>query len=145
MLNLLVRFTGTLFIDRNLYRSNLPVLFMVNLHKTWILCSIIFVFLIRFHLTIFFGEEKFSALPFKNKVVDEKKLVQVANFYQPLWFEKATRLIFLLQKYREMKAGQNDNQDITKVFYRFVSRFYKKSKVPFLSTKKLVNLIDKNL
>ena len=47
-----------------------------NLGKTWILCNVIFVILTCFHLTIFFGEEKFSTLAFKNK-----RLVHV------LWYD----------------------------------------------------------
>ena len=44
------------------------------------LCNINFVILTYFHLTNFFGKEKFSKLPFKNKVADLKKLVES-------WFE----------------------------------------------------------
>ena len=43
-----------------------------NLHNTSFVCNIIFVILTCFHLTNFFGEEKISWLPSKNKVVDEK-------------------------------------------------------------------------
>ena len=46
--------------------------FHPNLQKTWGLYNIIFVILICFHLTNFFEEEKFSALPSRNKVADEK-------------------------------------------------------------------------
>jgi hypothetical protein len=48
--------------------------------------------LTRIHLTHFFGEEKFSMLPSKNKVADEKlKIVNLcasenANFHQPFCF-----------------------------------------------------------
>ena len=46
---------------------------------TWGLCNIIFVILIWFHLTNFFGEEKFRWLPSKNKVADENLHFQRHN------------------------------------------------------------------
>ena len=51
-----------------------------HLHKTQNLCNIIFVALTCFYLTKNFGEEKTSVLTFKNKVADEKKLVQSGKF-----------------------------------------------------------------
>jgi hypothetical protein len=54
---------------------------------------------------MFFGEEKFSEMPSKNKVADEKKLVQSGKFSLATLF---------FRRQRQMKAGQNNNYDITK-------------------------------
>ena len=66
--------------------------------------------------------EKFSWLLSKNKVADEKsehcnltrKFVCLCKFSSTAdCFKKAARWIFLLQKIRQMKAGQNNKYDIT--------------------------------
>ena len=51
-----------------------------------------------FNLTNIYGKEKISTLRSKNKVADEKKLVQSG----------------FLKKNRQMKVGQNNKCDITK-------------------------------
>ena len=51
-----------------------------------------------FILQFFFWEEKFSALPSKNKVVDEKKLVQSGKFSSTNLFPDGSTLNFFLSK-----------------------------------------------
>ena len=51
-----------------------------NVGKTWSLCNIIFVTLTCFYFANFFGEEKFSALPSRNKVAD-KNLALWTSFF----------------------------------------------------------------
>jgi hypothetical protein len=58
----------------------------------------IFVILTCFYLAYCFGEEKFSALPSKNKVADEKKLVQSGNFSSAtLFVEGSAQKFFFLE------------------------------------------------
>jgi hypothetical protein len=45
-----------------------------------------------------FGEEKFSVLPFKNKVADEKKLVQSGKFSSVILFLEDCTQNFSFQK-----------------------------------------------
>ena len=54
----------------------------------------------------FSREEKFSALPSKNKVVDEKKLVQSGFFISHLGFRRQQAEFFFSKKILQMKAGQ---------------------------------------
>ena len=66
----------------------------------------------------FFGEEKFSWLPSKNKVVVENLHFQRHKiflvkfnfqfFYQPLCFQKAASFIIFFLKNCQMKAGQHN-------------------------------------
>ena len=72
----------------------------------------------------FFGEEKFSWLPSKNKVADEKKM-NIAIWWKKnvyLWKYKfpsttlcleGSQLIIFTQKYSSKKAAQNNKYDIT--------------------------------
>ena len=56
------------------FASKLKILVCFNMEpnvgKTWSLCNIIFVSLTCFYFANFFGKEKFSALPSRNKVAD---------------------------------------------------------------------------
>ena len=67
-----------------------------NLHKTWCLCNIIFVILTCFHLTYYFDEEKFSALPSKDKAAicifsSPKKFVKCKQVKTTIWYDKDFR------------------------------------------------------
>ena len=91
-------------------------------------CNIIFVISTCFHLTNFFGEEKFSWLSSKNKVADEdfhfqrhanvfvklKCLVLELLFISHLVFRRERAEFFLSKKIRQMKPGQNKKYEITK-------------------------------
>ena len=82
-----------------------------NLHKTWCLCNIIFLILTCFHLTYQFGEEKFSALPSKDKaaifllqenlsnVSRSKQQYDITNF-RPCAALNETHLHLLYQTFR---------------------------------------------
>ena len=56
-----------------------------------------------FHLTIFFGEEKFSKLSSKNKVADEKKLVQSGKFSSATFFWRQRTEFFFSKKFVKWK------------------------------------------
>ena len=58
------------------------------------------------HLTIFFGEEKFSWLPSKNKVADENSYFQRHTNFLVKLFLAGSQLNFSSQKNCQMKAGQ---------------------------------------
>ena len=63
----------------------------------------------------FFGEEKFSALPSKNNVADQKKLVQSGKFSSATLFLEGSALNFSSPKKNlQMKAGQNTNMTLQK-------------------------------
>ena len=54
--------------------------FVQTCTRPGVFCNTLFVILTCFHLTNFFGEERFSTQPSKNKLADEKNLVQSGKF-----------------------------------------------------------------
>ena len=98
-------------------RNEQKKIFVCYMYQT---CTIPKVFVIFWPALFddFFREEKFSWLLSKNKVTDEKSehcnlMRNFVCFWQifihhRLCFKKAARIIFLLQKIRQMKAGQNN-------------------------------------
>ena len=72
-------------------------------------CNIIFVVLTSFHLTFFWIG--------KIQRVKTKRLMKIchfgAGFFLSLCFNKEVRWTFLLQKIRQIKAGQNIKYDIS--------------------------------
>ena len=52
-------------------------------------------------LTCFIGQEKISVLPSKNKVANEKKLVQCGKFSSTTLFLEFSELNFSYQKFRQ--------------------------------------------
>ena len=66
-----------------------------------------------------FWEEKFGALPSKNNVADEKKLLQSGKFSSATLFLEGSALNFSSPIFFQMRAGQNNKYDITKDFRFF--------------------------
>ena len=96
-----------------------------NLHNTLgVFCNIISYFTC-FHLTNFFGEEKFSWLPSKNKVAEENfhfqrhtnflvKTLQSSVFLISHFFRRQPAERFFSNKIHQMKAGKNNKYCIKK-------------------------------
>ena len=64
----------------------------------------------------FFGEEKFSALPSKNNVADEKKLFQSGKFSSATLFLEGSALNFSSPKKSSKGSRSKYKYDITKDF-----------------------------
>ena len=98
-----------------------------NLHKTWNLCEIIFVILTCFYLT-----KKISVLTFKNKVADEKMLVEIIKSLSAILFLEDRTLNFSSPKnfitWKQVKITNLILQRQISHFYVKIAKLQKISK-----------------